>query len=213
MIQKVISHIQRDGLISFIKQLFKFVKNEIFLYQNYYIFQKTFDELKELKIKVKDFNLRVVSTEEELHNLLKEGFNISSPFSAEDFEKKISQGQILFCVFVGKDLAHNSWVVTSNNIKIHPPLNINYQKEAFIHYCITAPEYRGIGLYPYTLSKIFEFLKRKNLSKAKLTILKDNTPSIKGATKVGCEVCGEGTFLKLFLLKFWKEQPKKNIKR
>ena len=206
MIQKAMSHIQRDGLISFVKQLFKFLKNKIFLYQNHYIFQKKMDELKEPEIKAKDFNLRVISTEEQLFDLFKNGFNINSPFDIKDFEKKISLGQILFCVFIGKDLAHSSWVVMSNNIKIHPPLNIKYQQEAFIHYCITAPEYRGIGLYPYTLSKIFEFLERNGKSTAKLTIQKNNISSIKGATKVGCEVCGEGEFLKLFGRTFWKEK-------
>ena len=206
MIQKAMSHIQRDGLISFIKQLFKFLKNKIFLYQNHYILQKTLEELKELETKVKGFDLRIVSTKEELHNLLKEDFDINSPFSIEDFERKISQGQILFCIFIGKDLAHSSWVVTSNNIKIHPPLNINYSKETFIWYCITAPKYRGLELYPYTLSKIFEFLKKNGKSTAKLTIQKDNAPSIKGATKVGFEVCGEGKFLKLFGRTFWKEK-------
>jgi hypothetical protein len=173
MISRAISEIQRDGLIPFTKHVFKFIKNKFFLCQNHYILQKTLEELKEPEIKVKDFDLRIVSTEEELHNLLKEGFNINTPFSIENFERKISQGQILFCIFIGKDLAHSSWIVMSNNVKIHPPLKINYQKEAYIHYCITAPEYQGMGLYPYTLSKILEFLKRKNLSKAKLTILKD----------------------------------------
>jgi len=207
MISKAMTEIQRNGLISFIKQVFKFIKNKIFLYQNYYIFQKNLEELKEFKIiKVKDFDLRIISTPGELYNTLKEGFNVNSPFSIEDFERKINQGQILFCIFMGKDLAHSSWVVIDNNVKIHPPLNIDYQKEGYIHYCITAPDYRGIGLYPYTLSKIFEFLKRKNLSKAKLAILKENTPSIRGATKVGFEVCGMGKFLKLFGRTFWKEK-------
>jgi len=43
--------------------------------------------------------------------------------------------------------------------------------------------------------------------------MKNNAPSKKGATKVGFEVYGEGKFLKLFLLEFWKEQLKKNIKK
>ena len=206
MIQKVMSHIQRDGLIPFIKQLFKFLKNKIFLYQNHYIFQKKLDGLKETEIKAKDFNLRVIPTEEQLFNLLKNGFNINPPFSIKNFEKKISQGQILFCAFIGKNLAHSSWVVMSNNIKIHPPLNINYSKEAFIWYCITAPEYRGLGLYPYTLSKILEFLERNGKSTAKLAIRKDNIPSIKGASKIGFEIHGEGKFLKLFGWIFWKEK-------
>lgn len=54
--------------------------------------------------------------------------------------------------------------------------------EVFIHYCETAPMARGLGIYPFVLSKIInDFFNKKKI----ISVDAKNTPSIRGIKKVG----------------------------
>jgi len=84
------------------------------------------------------------------------------------------------------------------------PLPMDYQNEAWIGDGVTNPKYRGLGLYSYLLSKIYEFLKEKGKSRARATVRKNNIASQKAQTKSGSKICGEGIYLKLVLQEIWR---------
>lgn len=188
-----------------IKSLFKEFINYLFKYQKRYIFHKDVRDFDECTPKIKNLSFKIIYTKKELYDLLKKGLTIDPPFDINNFEKRLDQHQIGFCVFIKKELAHHSWIVMDNN-EIELPLNIDSVEEAFVWGVVTSPQYRGLGLYPYTLLKICEFLKEKGKLRAILTSLKDNIPAIRAVTKVDFKVCGELYYLKVFLWEFWKEK-------
>jgi ribosomal protein S18 acetylase RimI-like enzyme len=209
---KAVFHIQREGLIAFIKQLFSSLKDKVFLYQEHYIFQKDLNNLNTTESerfapKVKGYDFKVISAKEEVCELLERGFSINPPFSIDSFYERLVQGQIAFCIFVGKDLAYSSWAVLNNNVRIHPPLkNINYDKEAYLVYDVTSPKYRRLGLHTYGSIRRFEYLKEMGKTRGILTVLKNNELAIRTQRKLGSEICGEGKYLRLFKWTFWKKK-------
>lgn len=203
------AYIQENGLISFIKKAFLFLKNKAstnVLYQEHYIFEKNNDDVKIFEPKIKNVCFEIVRTEEQLSDLLNNEFTINQQFNINQFKKWLSNRETICCTFVEKDLASIVVVTRKENIKIHPPINVNYKKESYLHHTITAPEYWRLGLYAYTMSKVFKFLEEEGVCISKYTVLKDNLPPIKAATKFGVNRSGEGKFLKFFPLIFWNEK-------
>jgi hypothetical protein len=209
--KKATLYIQREGLIAFVEQLFSVFKNKVFLYQEHYIFQKNFNNVTNSDCfapKVNDYYFKVISTIEEMSELLKKGYSINLPFSISTFNERLNQGQIAFCIFIEKDLAYSCWAVVNNNVRIHPPLNnINYEKEAYCWYDITGLQYRKLGLHTYGSFKRLEYLKEIGKTRVVLTVQKNNQPAIKVQNKLGLKICGEGKYLRLFMWTFWKEKP------
>lgn len=210
-------YLLREGLFRFIKRSLSFLKSKVFLYESHYIFQKSLDnviESEHFAPKIENYDFKIISTMEEMHDQLGKGFNINSPFSISTFCKRLNQGQIAFCIFVKKDLAHWSWVAMNRRVlkkvKGHPPLNVNSEQEACVWGSNTPPRYGGLGLYTYSLSRVYEYLKEIGKSRAIFTVLKDNEPVIRAQTKLGAKVCGEGNYLRLFGRTFWKEKSIKN---
>lgn len=180
-------YIQREGLFRFIKRSFSFLKSRIFLYESHYIFQKSLNDITESECfapKIENYDFKIISTMEELHELLGKGFTIDSPFSISSFSKRLNQGQIAFCTFVGKELAHSCWAVVKNNVRINPPLrNINYEKEAYLWNDVTAPGYRKLGLHTYGSFKRLQYLEKIGKSRVISTTRKDNEPAIRAQKK------------------------------
>jgi len=203
-------YIPREGFFRFIKRSFSFLKSKVFLYESHYIFQKSLDNViksERFAPKIKNYDFKIISTIEEMHDLLGRGFSINSPFSISSFSKRLGQGQIAFCIFVEKDLANSCWAVMNSNVKIDPPLrDINYKEDAYLWNDVTAPQYRRLGLYTYGSLKGLQYLKEMGKSRGILAIRKDNEPAIRTQKKLGLEICGEGNYLRLFMWTFWKEK-------
>jgi len=208
--------LQHEGWLSFLKQGFSFVRNLFFSYGDYYIYERELSGLSETEFasKIPDATLKIVSTTQELEGLMVEGFDINRYFDAEELKLRINKGMILFCVFIGKNLAHRSFVAMNSKANVDPVLSrpvINWQNEASIGPCTTYIKYRGLNLYPYTLSQICRYLQRENKQNVKITTSKYNSSSIRGIEQAKFRICREARYLRLFHLKFWKEKPIKEI--
>lgn len=191
-------------LVDIIKSSLSFIKDKTFMYQDHYLLKRSTNISETLK-KSPDINLKVFSCLQELEDIINEGYILDNFFKLSDFERKFAEGQILFGIFINKNLVHTSWVVLKDNTCIHPPLKINYITESYVHYCITHPNYRGKGLYPYALQEICNFLQKEGKSKAKMSIEKKNLSSLKGAKRSNFIIYGEGKYLKLLNFTYWKE--------
>ncbi len=205
--------LQEEGVIPFIKRAFSFFRTFLFNYKTCYIYENTLDGPR-FTPKTQDVNLKILSTPQELDELIANGFDLSYQ-DINDLKKKISQGAIPFCAFVKQDLAHITWVALAEESKreIDPfPFKIDWQNEACSGLSGTTPNYRRMGIYSYVYSEIFRFLKEKRRSKDKFRIDKDNIASHNALVKLGSEIYAEGRTLKVLWRKFYKERPLGKLK-
>jgi RimJ/RimL family protein N-acetyltransferase len=87
--------------------------------------------------------------------------------------------------FVGRSngsIGHISWIYYRKDpnriIDLAPD-------EAEIKYSLTLPEFRGQGLYPATLGRIREFLRKKGYKRVFICVRADNRSSLRGIEKAG----------------------------
>ncbi len=102
------------------------------------------------------------------------------------FKKFLSLGDKGYFAYIDGKCIHRSWV-KSNSQVVTPHRLSPYQlkdNEIFIHYCETAQEARGKGVYPAVLTKICEDNKDKDIL---ISVDEKNIPSVKGIEKVGFE--------------------------
>lgn len=185
------------------KKISTFFRDSIFVHQEHFLLERNTEI--ESNIEKKSIELKVLYSKKDLEELVKKGYTIGNYFKSAYIYKKFAKGQILFGIFINKKLIHTSWLIHEKGIEFHPPLKIDLDNESYVHFCITDPNYRGNGLYAYTLQKISEFLALNGKKKLKISIEKDNFSSLKGAINAGFEIKGQGKYLKILNFKHWKE--------
>lgn len=204
-------HLRRNGLISLIKTVFQLLINQyFFVYQEYFVFFKTM-ETKTCDPKIKNFKLKIVTSEKQLTELSK-SCDISYLFDVDTNIQEKFKNRTLFCIFVNKELAHRSWVMTNG---INPLPSVDLRNDIYICPCATNPKYQGLGLYPYTLCKIFEHAKRIG-KMPKIGASAKNIASFKGIINAGFRVYAKGTHMKIFTYERRKEKvivPLTNMKK
>lgn len=206
---------QTEGLPAFVRRAFLFVVRSFFSYGNYYIYEKTLNDANELQFtpKIQNCNLKILSTPEEVDELIAEGFHINAYLAISETKARISRRAILFCVFVGKELAHRSWVTMSNETRMDMlPYAVDFRSEVCLGSTDTYPKYRGLGIYTYVYSEIYKFLKEKGWSKARFSSRTDNTAVQKAQAKLASRIYARGRYLRLLQRKVWKEEPIEKIK-
>jgi hypothetical protein len=109
-----------------------------------------------------------------------------------------------FYAYSGDSIVHHSWVILGRNIIVPGLKNKNPLFEidntsAYIHYCITASDWRGKGIYPFVLTEICRIMdkqfKRKRIF---ISVTGNNHPSIKGILKAGFKEYGKIFAINLF---------------
>ena len=169
------------------------------------------NETSELKFmsKIQNLTLKIIYTPAEVDALVAKGFDFGSS-SIEEIKERLSKGAILFCVFIGREFAHASWVGMDINAVFDPVFQrFNYRGLYYTFSCYTDPAYRGCGIYPHVLSQICIFLRiniENTKSKVLIAVNKKNLPSIRGITKAEFKCYREVRYLKLLWWVFWKEK-------
>jgi putative salt-induced outer membrane protein YdiY len=189
---------------NFIKKFTNFIQDNILLYQKFYLLEN--DPSKYRSLKDKSMESLIIFSKYDLYNLIESGYSLGEFQSLTDLTPKFFRSQILFGIFVNKILVNISLLIIKDMIEFHPPLKINFDDEAYIHYSITDPEYRGKGFYSYNLEKMSEFSAGIGKKKIKMAITKDNLYSLKAANNSGFKIIGEGKYLKILKYIYWKEK-------
>ena len=201
--------LQHEGWLSFLKQGFSFVRNLFFSYGNYYIYEKELNPIDEvIKFKPKiDCTFRMVSSSDELDKLIAQGYN----FKAMNFKPKLEKGALAFCLFVGQEVAHVTWVAPNKEAKKeidYLPFKVNIEiGEVCSGASLTDPTYRGKGLFSHTYSYIFSYLTRNGTIRDKFTIELGNVASQKALAKFNPIIISSGHHLKILWWHSWKEIP------
>jgi hypothetical protein len=179
----------------------------IFSRGTYLIFENTLD-VPHLTIEPAGAKLEVVASLSDLVELSRKGYDLSR-LNLDLVRTRVANQAIVFCIFISNRLVHRSWVSTCRDADIDPIApHLDYEASAYIGDCLTWPEYRGLGLYPFTLSVICRALKSKGFPKAMLTVAPDNKSSIFGVTKAGFQQVGKGQLVQFFLWSDWQVHNK-----
>ena len=183
-----------EGFLSLFKRL-------LFSYETVYIYENALHG-PIIACKVNNLTLRIIDCLEDFDKLLADGFDFSSyEMSIQQCKERLSRGAILFCVFVGKELAHGSWVGMSR--RSHGDFYtfpMDYGHTACIGGTMTTPKYRRKGINVYVYSEMFRYIREKGLSKAVLEVHKDNIVAQNSQAKLGTYVLGTGHRLRLLTL-------------
>jgi len=205
--------LQHEGWLSFLKQGFSFVRNFFFSYGDYYIYERELSGPSETEFtpKIPDCTLKVVSTAEELDKLIVEGYD----FKMMNFKPTLRKGALAFCVFVGQELAHVTWVAPNKETKRqidHLPFKVNFEAgEVCSGASFTDPAHRGKGLFSCVYSYIFPHLAKEGIVKDKFTIEVSNIASQKTLAKFNPTSTGRGRYLRILWWQSWRETPIKEI--
>jgi hypothetical protein len=194
-----------DETNNIFNRITNFFRNRtIFIYQNLYLLERDASKLGEIENKgVESITL---TKKKDLEDLLKKGYTTGEFCRLSDLTEKFFRSQVLFGIFYKKKLVHISFLITEKKIEFHPPMKINFDKDVYVHWSITDPEYRGKGFYSYNLKKMVEFSSDLGKEKLKMAVGKDNIRSLRAAQHAGFEVYGEGRYMKFSKFVSWREK-------
>ncbi len=156
--------------------------------------------------------LKIIKRPEEFDTLISKSFDLGACPFLKDAKEGLDRGAVLFFLFVGKTLAHSSWVSLDNYAAFLDPVfqKLRFEGTGYIGPCYTGPLYRGKGFYPYVLSRICEFLKENGKRRVLICTKTTNHPSIRGITKGGFVLIAEVLSVKLLLWRFCRVVKNEN---
>ena len=160
--------------------------------------------------KIKDFVFEIVTTGQRLKDLAAQGCDFG--INIIGAEEKLNKGAIMFCIFMGKELACVHWAA-ANQEAINTLINKTCYKtdfsnnEAYLGWSETNPKYRRAGLSMYVILEKVRLLTTMGKTTGKCLVARNNVASRKAIIKCGGRIYGEGRYLKILSWKSWKEKP------
>jgi len=206
--------LRTEGLIPLVRQGFPFVAGPFFRYQTYYLYEHTPRNIRILNEtdfmpKIDNFNLKIVSTNEEADGLEAEGLEFRS--QTVNARESLDKGAVAFCIFVGPELAHTGWVAMTEEAKkyVDPsPYRVDFgNDQACTGSAWTVEKYRGKGLMAYGYCKRLQYLLEKGVRTSRNAINTSNIASQKVHAKFNPEIYARARYLKILWWKSWKEKP------
>jgi len=170
-------YILRDeGAFYFIRLVFSRLLKSLLSYEYLYYYEKELKEQDKVEFvpKIPNVTLEIIRTAEQYNELAIRGYHFESMVSKE----LINKGGIALCTFVQRELACINWIATNEESKkyIDPiPFNVDFQNgEACSGGSRTFEQYRGQGLYGYSVSALFRFLREEGKTVDKFTASVNN---------------------------------------
>jgi hypothetical protein len=189
----------------------------LFVYENFkcYVYNSSLIIRNENDFKpgIKEFTLKIISTEQQMDDLAKGGFNLLSHLTKA--KNRISQGAAACFIFIGKELASMEWVATNPRAKavidIYPCKVMYKAREAYAGGVWTNPQYRGKGLHVYAYYRIYDYLRENGIKSVKSIVEVNNSAALKAHARFAPEekIEAKARYLRILGLHFWKETPYK----
>jgi hypothetical protein len=96
-----------------------------------------------------------------------------------------------YAVFCNNELAHISWLFLAKNEALQPPRLLRLAAdEGEITACVTLPDFRGKGLYPFAIQSICEEARQRGIRRIFMKTKPNNVASQRGIRKAGLRPCG-----------------------
>jgi len=183
-----------------------------FDYRIVYLYEHTIKERPETDFlpAMQDYTFHIITTNQQADELADHGF--------QDLRKHwrtarqgLEAGAIVFCVFVGRELAHVGWLAMNNKAKNtfdSLPYCVGFSSnEACTGGTWTWPKYRGKGLMKYSYFKRFQYLWEKGIKTSRNAVGVDNVASQKVHAKFNPRIYARARYLRVGKWYLKKESP------
>ena len=203
--------LQKEGLLPFVMEGIRFLRRCVFVHERYYMYEMPLNEPMKFEAspKIQDFFFEIVPTNQRLDELVAQGFDFG--IHGIRAREKLDKGALMFCIFIGKKLASIHWAATTQeamNVQIKIPYKVDFSnREAYLGWVETNPQYRRLGLSMYVILEKLKLLKTMGKTTGKGIVEKGNLASRKLTIKAGGKVYAEGCYLRILWWKSWKEKP------
>lgn len=191
---------------------FEFLTGLFFQYKTYYLYENKLKEMDNADFtpRVNDFTFKIVTTNWEAEQLVANGFEFQSSGGIYTYRERLDKGAIAFCIFIGRELAHVTWVAMTPEAKntITPlPYRVDFlNKEVCSGASLTIPKYRQKGLAAYIHYKDLQFLKERGITMLRFPIDASNIASQRAVSRFG-KIYAKAHYLKILWWKLWREKP------
>lgn len=201
----------REGLLASLRKRLTFLL--VYEYFTCYLYESTLKKRNESDFtpKIKEFNLEILSTKQQLKQLVDAHFDLGS--DVPELEYRLETGAIGCLVFVKKELASMEWAAMNTEAKAtidNYPCRVGFaNKEAYAGGVWTNPKFRGNGLHAYVYYRIYDFLRENGILKVRSIVAATNTAAIRAHEKFAPEekIVSRARYLRILGLQFWKETP------
>lgn len=188
IIRKGIGVYYRVGIMEFSKRALRYAIAPFFGITTYNIYEINLKEIvTEVKPKAEDCSVAIANSYDQIKILLSEGINFTADPEFDSYGTGFDNGAFLFLVSIGGRLAHTSWVALRHDEAVFDNIfrEIDFGEAGYVGPCNTFEQFRGRNLYPYALSKIFDFIRGRGIGRVVISTRNSNTASIRGIIKAG----------------------------
>ena len=157
--------------------------------------------------RVASWELRVIHSNEEADRVAAEGLeDLRDVFVFS--RRSLDRGAVVFCVYIGTELAHVGWVATSQiakNCVDKMPFQVAFDAgQACTGGTYTIRRFRGMGLMGYGYYERFEYLRQRGYASVRNSVVVSNVTSQKVHAKFEPLIYGVGRYRKLFRWVSWR---------
>jgi len=210
---------QTEGLAPLLRRGIAFLVGCFFQYGIYYLYEFAMNEFAvrewneaEFAHRIQNFNLKVVSTNQQADELAAEGLDFRS--YVINARRRLDRGAIAFCLFFDGDLAYIGWLAMTEEAKeslTEFPCQVDFSNnEAYTGGIETNPKYRGMGamgLMGHGYFKMGQFLKERGIVIARGVATRNGIAPRRAYARIGPKLYAEARYLKILWWKSWKEKP------
>lgn len=116
---------------------------------------------------------------------------MDSPARIEEFRRFLARGDRGFYAYRDHRVVNRAWVIIGPG---SCDLWHGYGRlvipagTAYVHYCETAPEARGSGIYPAVLAHVARTLNQEGIATIRISTTRDNVASLRGIERAGYRI-------------------------
>lgn len=203
--------LQKEGLLPLVTEGIRLLGRRVFVHERYYMYEVPLNEPMKFEAapKIQGFVFEIIPTNQRLDELVAQGFDFG--IQGIRAREKLDKGALMFCIFIGKELACIHWAAVNQEAANSLVNGIVYRKgfsnsEAYLGWSVTNPRYRRMGLSLYLSSEKQRLLTTMGKTTGKWIAEKSNLAMRKLTIKVGGKVYAEVRYLRILWWKSWKEK-------
>jgi hypothetical protein len=201
--------VTRAGKAGFLGRIASFVTANETL--NYYLYECRLTKRNEADFlpRSSGFNLKIVFSEEQLDNLIAEGFDLS--LDAGVTRRGVEKGAIAFLLFVGRELATRELVALSFEAKAaidKYPYKVDFANgEACASGVWTNHKFRKMGYHTFVFFKVYDYLREHGVRTVRSIVWVENVAAQRAHARFEPEMrkYARGSYFKLMGLHFCRQ--------
>jgi hypothetical protein len=203
--------LKEEGPFCLLKKGMTFLGHYFFENQTYLVYEYAIKKRNEAEFqpRLRDYCVHVICNNRQADDLEVKGFKFRSSYIYA--RTNLDKGAIAVCIFVGRELAHISWVALTREAKQfidYIPFQIDFaNNEACTGSALTFPKFRGSGLGAYGFFMKLEILRQMGIKIARCSVAANNIASQKSLAKFDPKIKSTGRYLRILWWHSWKEIP------